>query len=162
MNSVTSLECTAVCTINGVVIVVNCYYSAGFSTNNKNIVYFANNSITSLSVVFSRLCVSNCCLFVCLFVVCLFVCCLFVCWLFVCLFDCLSMCVLAVVHLVRVDITSVAAVLLFLKLLFFFCVCACICCCCCCCCYCYHCLFLLVVVSLKPFGVLDGRIHSVD
>ena len=35
---------TGVCKINGVVIVVNCCYSIGFSTknNNKNTVYFAN------------------------------------------------------------------------------------------------------------------------
>ncbi len=35
---------TGVCKINGVVIVVNCCYSIGFSptNNNKNTVYFAN------------------------------------------------------------------------------------------------------------------------
>ena len=35
---------TGVCKINGVVIVVNLFYSIGFSTtnNNKNTVYFAN------------------------------------------------------------------------------------------------------------------------
>ena len=40
---------TGVCKINGVVIVVNCCYSIGFSTtnNNKNTVYFANTGNNS-------------------------------------------------------------------------------------------------------------------
>ncbi len=38
---------TGVCKINGVVIVVNCCYSIGFSTtnNNKNTVYFVNTGM---------------------------------------------------------------------------------------------------------------------
>ena len=44
MMAMTVIHRTGVCKINGVVIVVNCCYSIGFSTtkNNKNTVYFAN------------------------------------------------------------------------------------------------------------------------
>ena len=45
---------TGVCKINGVVIVVNCCYSTGFSTtmNNKSTVYFANTGIMVAFVMF--------------------------------------------------------------------------------------------------------------
>ena len=46
---------TGVCKINGVVIVVSCCYSIGFSTtnNHKNTVYFANTGICgAVSVLF--------------------------------------------------------------------------------------------------------------
>ena len=42
--TMTNKQHTGVCKINGVVIVVNCCYSIGFSTttNNNNTVFFAN------------------------------------------------------------------------------------------------------------------------
>ena len=44
---------TGVCKIQGVVIVVNCCYSMGFSTthNNKNTVYFASTGIVIVDIV---------------------------------------------------------------------------------------------------------------
>ena len=133
--SIVGLHCfpkiaTGVCKINGVVIVVNCCYSIGFSTtnNNKHTVYFANAAIVLLfgvvgifprTVVISFVIVSVCCHDLsCLVIFLLLL------WLFV-VCCCCHCCLLS---------------LSLLSLLFVVCCCChCHCHCYCCHCHCYSC-----------------------